>query len=498
MEESWRDLAPEDAPASRDDVLNTGREAYLRTKQMLDEAATVSSMLFLDEGDMSQRYRKAYDREDALDGAPASDASGQVPQASNPASASFGGAGSLFFRATSEPGAGGGFPEGGGGGILAAGGGANVPLGAVERRPEEKLFCEALLDLQDLTRRLPPGERAQPEQIVPIVRKMHGISSGAEAAAADSTARLRELQGSGSPAVAVAAATAHELSLEKDTWSLLLMMNDADRDDAEITEEVRRQGSSARRGGDCDGGDDSEPMPFAPPGPDASDEEVLHRMRVRDSEFRRTEAVVEWLQGAASSRLGGLAPAEGVVRGGGVGWDKTLQSLAVAGGGQKSEVSQMHPDANIRKVGGGGGALKVLRLAGQDDLDEEELLRTVWMLIRAGKLRRAQRMCEDRGQPWRAAAMAGGVVVGSRKEEKLEREEGQEEEGGGGGAVYSPGQAMWQEMCWQLSVSLERGANNSEGPARSVAKHEAAVFAHLAGNAELLLGSDLTQSWEDQ
>lgn len=98
---------------------------------MLDEAATVSSMLFLDEGDMSQRYRKAYDREDALDGAPAAaDASGQVPQASNPASVSFGGAGSLFFRATSEPGAGGGFPEGGGGGILAAaaaaGGGART------------------------------------------------------------------------------------------------------------------------------------------------------------------------------------------------------------------------------------------------------------------------------------------------------------------------------------------------------------------------------------
>lgn len=124
---------------------------------MLDEAATVSSMLFLDEGDMSQRYRKAYDREDALDGAPAAaDASGQVHQATNPASVSFGGAGSLFFRATSEPGAGGGFPEGGGGGILAAaaaagGGGANVPLGAVERRPEEKLFCDALLDLQSLT-----------------------------------------------------------------------------------------------------------------------------------------------------------------------------------------------------------------------------------------------------------------------------------------------------------------------------------------------------------
>lgn len=48
------------------------------------------------------------------------------------------------------------------------------------------------------------------------------------------------------------------------------------------------------------------------------------------------------------------------------------------------------------------------------------------------------------------------------------------------------------------SVSLETGADSSEGPARSVAKHEAALFAYLAGNSELLLASDLTQSWEDQ
>ncbi len=31
-----------------------------------------------------------------------------------------------------------------------------------------------------------------------------------------------------------------------------------------------------------------------------------------------------------------------------------------------------------------------------------------------------------------------------------------------------------------------------------MAKHEAALFAHLAGNSRLLLDSDLTQSWEDQ
>lgn len=260
--------------------------------------------------------------------------------------------------------------------------------------------------------------------------------------------RLRELQGSGSPSVAAAAATAHELSLEKDTWALLMLMNGVDKEDAEIREEVRRHDTHRSL--------DDSPL-HAQPGPNTSDQDVFHAMRYRSSEFRRTEAVVEWLQDAADAGIGGgLAPAEGVLRGGGLAWSHTLESLTFGAAGQKSEVAQMHPDANIAKVvsgsstrggtSGGGGvdeardALKVLRLVGQDDLDEEELLRTMWMLVRAGHLRRAKVMCEDRGQPWRAAAMAGGAVVGTRKEENGEED----------GAVYSPGQGLWQEMCWQL------------------------------------------------
>lgn len=275
---------------------------------------------------------------------------------------------------------------------------------------------------------------------------MFTFSSDAEAAAADSAARLRELQGSGSPAVAVAAATAHELSLEKDTWSLLLLMNGVDKDDEVIREEETRRYGASRGVGNDNGDSDGEL-----PGPDVSDDKVFYLMRTRDSEFRRTEAVVDWLQDATSARLDSLAPAEGVLRGGGLGWGRTLQSLAV-GGGQKSEVAQMHPDANLRKVargagrhgssGGGmdgdGGALEVVRLVGQDDLDEEELLRTVWVLVRSGNLKRAKDMCEDRGQPWRAAAMAGGAVVGPRDEREVD------------GGIYSPGQALWQEMCWKL------------------------------------------------
>ncbi|CAN0456004.1 unnamed protein product [Ectocarpus fasciculatus] len=90
-----------------------------------------------------------------------------------------------------------------------------------------------------------------------------------------------------------------------------------------------------------------------------------------------------------------------------------------------------------------------MRLVGQDDLDEEELLRSAWALVRAGRLSAAKRLCEKRGQPWRAAAMAGGGVVGTRGMEGEEERELEEIEAGYE-ALYSPGQGLWQEMCWQL------------------------------------------------
>lgn len=74
---------------------------------------------------------------------------------------------------------------------------------------------------------------------------MTSVSSAAGMAASDSAARLRELRGSGSSAVAVAAATAHELSLEKDTWSLLLFLNGADEADENIKEDMRRDEEEA-------------------------------------------------------------------------------------------------------------------------------------------------------------------------------------------------------------------------------------------------------------
>eukprot|EP00903_Cladosiphon_okamuranus_P012066 g11327.t1 len=501
MEEIWRDVAPGADPSAPqpEKVLDTGREAYLRTKQALDEASAVSSMLFLDDdrNDMpSKRYQPqqtAHERDDSLDARLGAGAGSWMAGTDhgNRASALFG-EGSLFLPTREADSSISG--EGMGGGILTSSASGMAPLAVVDIRPEEKQFCEAFLELQKLMKRLPPGARARHKQIWPILQAMTTVSSTAATAASDSAARLRELRGSGSSAVAVAAATAHELSLEKDTWSLLLYLNGADEEDESIKDIMRQDEETANRSGSNVGS-----TRFAPPGPNASDQEVLRRMHDRDSEFRRTEAVVDWLQDALCARsgpvdLGGVGVGMGM-GGSHLGWSNTLESLAVADG-QKSEVGQMHPDANLRKAGHGSSGLKVMHLVGQDDLDEEELLRTAWLLVRTGKVGDAMRLCESRGQPWRAAAMGGGGVIGTGA---LKQENPFEEDTGDGySSTYSPGQGLWQEMCWQLSASLEKGADSSEGPARSVAKHEAALFAHLAGNTGLLLDSDLTRSWEDQ
>lgn len=308
-------------------------------------------------------------------------------------------------------------------------------------------------------RSLTPGARVQPFDMEPILAKLLDCTEMAQKAEASAMARLRELQGDGSPAVAMAAATSHELSLEVDTWSLLLKLNIAEEEDKAIAE---AEEDTANNNGD---GDRRTLPPAA--NPNDSDDVAMEAMWHRDELFRRTTSVVQWLQEAAEGKLETRAPSAFVTCGGHkIGWGLTLESLAAGAGQKNSEVAQMHPDASLKKTAGGGGgsvgwgwsreegkeeekgggagaaaaALKVVRLVGQDDLDEEELLRTMWMLVRAGRVKAAKDLCLDRGQPWRAAAMAGGGVVGSE-------EDGYPVEDG---AVFSPGQGLWQEMCWQL------------------------------------------------
>ena len=148
------------APCSHTCLPRAGREAYLRTKQALDEASAVSSMLFLDNGhnDMSeqQRYQPqqpAHEHDDSFDAAIRAGAGGWMADKGkgkgNRASALFGES-SLFLPSGEADSVSGRVSDGMGGGILAAAAGGRAPLAVVDIRPEEKQFCDAFLELQGL------------------------------------------------------------------------------------------------------------------------------------------------------------------------------------------------------------------------------------------------------------------------------------------------------------------------------------------------------------
>lgn len=61
----------------------------------------------------------------------------------------------------------------------------------------------------------------------------------------------------------------------------------------------------------------------------------------------------------------------------------------------------LDPDFTLRDPHGSG-------LAGEDSTYQGPLLETLWDLIRHGELDQAVKVCEEGGEPWRAATLMGG------------------------------------------------------------------------------------------
>ena len=61
----------------------------------------------------------------------------------------------------------------------------------------------------------------------------------------------------------------------------------------------------------------------------------------------------------------------------------------------------LDPDCTLRDPHGQG-------LAGEDQTYQVPLLETLWNHIRHGELEQAVKVCEEGGEPWRAATLLGG------------------------------------------------------------------------------------------
>ncbi|GIL72309.1 hypothetical protein Vretimale_3986 [Volvox reticuliferus] len=202
-----------------------------------------------------------------------------------------------------------------------------------------------------------------------------------------------------------------------------------------------------------------------------------HIKKEVDADVARCARVVSWLESTADEALKRQAnvpfpPGEGL-------WLETKTEMRTRSGAM---VSELDPDAPGRM----GRPLHPSNAKSQ-----ERIMARVWQLLRAGKLHAAQEVCDNVGQPWRAAALGGGglygaLPVGQTAEDydngpvvHLQKEELSDETANSRGPLL----ALWR---WAARQAAAAGASE---------KFERAVFGALGGDAAA--GLPVCVTWED-
>ncbi|QDZ22583.1 nuclear pore complex protein Nup107 [Chloropicon primus] len=177
-------------------------------------------------------------------------------------------------------------------------------------------------------------------------------------------------------------------------------------------------------------------------------------------------------------------------------WSETKTQSAI---GNAKVVTELDPDAPARQG---------KELSSENAKDNERLLKVVWSLLRAGRLRDACNICRECGQPWRAASLAvsggfGPTLVGevsaSQQIDPTFMEK--EYEAAADESDVEPGlrRFLWKLSCQAISESASGDASTSAGPDAAGGGlkplYEAATYGSFCGNTRRVL--PVCSSWED-
>lgn len=138
-----------------------------------------------------------------------------------------------------------------------------------------------------------------------------------------------------------------------------------------------------------------------------STSQQLARWVTDNEDLKRCSRVVSWLEDLQYSAItpthGGIRESKyisGITKGCAV-WRESSNWWNC--GGSDQLISKLDPDAPSRQQ---------KLLSPGDAKSQERLNKAIWMLIRAGRMDRAQEICVSAGQPWRAATLAGNGPLG--------------------------------------------------------------------------------------
>ncbi|KAE8998285.1 hypothetical protein PF011_g15119 [Phytophthora fragariae] len=202
------------------------------------------------------------------------------------------------------------------------------------------------------------------------------------------------------------------------------------------------------------------------------EDDAVRLLETRNEPYKIQRAVKAWLESMALESTISISDKRGATG------SRTLRMMRkqVFPG----EEVRMDPDAVLRD-----GDDHIL----PDDLeDEAELMKAVWLYVRAGRMDDAIDLCIRLGQSWRAASLSGGNPVGAS--ESNEREDMAMERWG------NPFRALWKSMCWRLSEQAV-GEKLSKSNSLLAKKYEELIYAALSGNIQVITKSSLCETWED-
>ncbi|CAG8433216.1 528_t:CDS:10 [Ambispora gerdemannii] len=177
-----------------------------------------------------------------------------------------------------------------------------------------------------------------------------------------------------------------------------------------------------------------------------------------DKEFYEMTVVQRWLQETAPP----FATVETVSEY----WPHTSKYLEIHHKnktGSDQIVTELDPDASHRQS---------KHLAQSDEQHERELNRSIFEYLRRGQVKKANDLCVNNGQNWRAASLAGwGVFCVFPDEDQIEQPRG------------NLARTLWEATCYQLAKEP------------NIDTYERAVYAVLCGDSKNII--PVCSTWED-
>ncbi|CAH8851745.1 unnamed protein product [Trichobilharzia szidati] len=222
-----------------------------------------------------------------------------------------------------------------------------------------------------------------------------------------------------------------------------------------------------------------------------SEKEIIRLLYEKDSELRETQILIDWLELLVREQIEEVAERYECLFNQTTAWENTAHLLDYLPQSELTKrrlVKELHPDV-VTLTGN--------ELDQKDQIDNDRYVNYLFLCLRGGDLHRAQLLCTQRHEYWRAISLEGwrpfhysGFIESESKE--MEKAFNEDEELGDSGPFYmqltvegNPTRILYKSACWWNSENV------------NLRSFERAIYATLSGNLDVLT-QILPASWTDQ